>query len=200
MQSTYIFSIHFFCYWMMVVLYDENIPPKIFWKSALSSLKNQLIFTYPLFILLFKYYPLKYDNLLLSFGYIPILIISGDIYFYMTHRPLHSKWLFKYHKSHHTGVVHVAKSLDADGFEHVFGNIGSFINGVLILWYFGYIINIYTLGVWVGISTFNTCLSHSNLKCNLDDGVHLLHHKYIKYNYGTGLYLCDRLMGTYKKV
>ena len=133
MLTTYIFSIHFFCYWTMVYLYDKDIPPKNFWKSALSSLKNQILYTYPLFFLFFNYYPVNYNNLLLSFGYIPILIISGDLYFYMTHRPLHSKWLFKYHKSHHTGVVHVAKSLDADGFEHVFGNIGSFINGVLIL-------------------------------------------------------------------
>jgi lathosterol oxidase len=126
--------------------------------------------------------------------------MTGDCYFYLTHRPLHTKWLFKYHKAHHTGIIHVAKSLDADALEHVFGNIGSFVSGILILWYFGHIINFYTICIWVGISTLSVCSSHSNLKCHFDDGVHQKHHKYIKYNYGNGFYICDRLMGTYKKL
>jgi len=43
----------------------------------------------------------------------------------------------------------------------------------------------------------NTCISHSNKKSSLDSGDHLSHHKYLKYNYGFGIYLLDRLLGTY---
>jgi len=183
----------------MVYLYDKNVSTDVFCKSALLSMKNQVIYTYPIINILFRYYPVSYDNFLLSFCYLPVLTVTGDIYFYITHRPLHTKLLFPYHKSHHTGKVHVAKSLDADGLEHVFGNLGSFLCGILLLQYLGYIIHIYVLGLWVGFATLNTCLSHSNYNCRLDDGLHYLHHKSLRFNYGTGLYIMDRLMGSYKE-
>ena len=199
MNVNYSFLIHFICYWFMVNLYDNDVPSKIFYRSALLSLKNQILYTYPCIYIFFKYYPINYDNFLLSFGYLPILIIISDIYFYMTHRPLHTKLLFNFHQSHHTGIIHVAKSLDADGIEHIFGNLGSFLSGILFLQYFGYTIHIYVLNLWIGIATINTCLSHSNLRCVLDDGVHKIHHKKLRCNYGTGLYIMDRLMGSYIK-
>ena len=198
MIEIYIFLIHFICYWSMVYEYDKSVPPQIFWKSAKNSLKNQILYTLPSIYLLVNYYPIKYDNILLSFGYIPFLVVAGDCYFYITHRPLHTKILFNLHKSHHNGIVHVAKSLDADGIEHIVGNLGSFIIGILLFQYFGYIINIYVLEFWVGFSTINTCISHSNKNCLLDDGNHQTHHKYLKCNYGTGLYILDRCFGSYK--
>ena len=199
MNSNSIFFIHFVCYWTMVALYDKNVPAKTFYKSALLSLKNQILYTYPIIYFLFKYYPISYDNFLISICYLPVLVITGDLYFYISHRPLHSKLLFKYHKSHHTGLIHVAKSLDADALEHIFGNIGSFLCGILLLWYFNYIINIYILAFWVGSITLNTCISHSNNNCSLDNGVHKLHHKYLNCNYGTGLYIIDKLCGSFEK-
>lgn len=198
MISINVFLVHFICYWTMVYLYDKDVPTATFNRSALLSLKNQIFYTYPTINILFRYYPVKYDNLILSIGYLPLLVVTGDIYFYFTHRPLHTKWFFKYHKSHHTGKIHVAKSLDADGIEHIVGNLGSFLCGILLLQYYGYIINIYILGFWVGLATFNTCLSHSNYNSQLDNGIHYLHHKNLRCNYGTGLYLMDRLTGSYK--
>jgi sterol desaturase/sphingolipid hydroxylase (fatty acid hydroxylase superfamily) len=111
---------------------------------------------------------------------------------------MHSKWLYHLHKHHHTGSVCVAKSLDANALEHIIGNLGSFIIGVVCLWYFGVIINIYMVGGWVGFVTINTCISHSNFQCTIDSGNHLNHHKYLNCNYGFGLYLMDRLTGTFK--
>ena len=32
-----------------------------------------------------------------------------------------------------------------------------------------------------------------------DKGIHNIHHKYLKYNFGTGFYIMDRIMGTYKE-
>lgn len=200
MITTNIFLIHFICYWTMVYLYDKNVQKKILYKSCLLSLKNQFMYTYPVIHILFKYYPISYNDLFLSFCYLPVLVVTGDIYFYITHRPLHTKLLFKYHKTHHQGFIHVAKSLDADGYEHVIGNLGSFLCGILLLQYLGYIIHIYVLGLWVGVATLNTCISHSNLNCYLDNGVHKQHHKSLKHNFGTGLYIVDRIMCSYKNI
>jgi sterol desaturase/sphingolipid hydroxylase (fatty acid hydroxylase superfamily) len=193
-----LFFIHIICYWTIVFLYDKNVPINDLKIAAYSSLKNQVLYTLPSTVIFFNNYPTNYEHFLSSFGYLPILIISSDCYFYITHRPMHCKWLYHMHKHHHTGSVCVAKSLDANALEHIVGNLGSFIIGILFLWYFGLIINIYIVGGWVGLVTINTCISHSNLQCLLDSGKHLNHHKYLNCNYGFGLYLMDRLGGTYK--
>lgn len=195
------FNIHFIIYWYMVFLYDmtnDKIPKKVLSKSIKNSIKNQFTITLPSLILFYYYYPIQYDNLLSSFLYYPILIIIGDCYFYLSHRPLHTKLLYKYHQTHHTGIIHVSKSLDADCIEHIFGNIGSFIIGVLLLQHHGLILNIYAFNIWLGISTFNVCLSHSNGQNKYDDKIHYNHHKYLNCNYGTGFYLLDKIMGSYK--
>lgn len=196
MIGLYLFSIHISCYWTMVYIYDKNVIED-YKNSVIGSIKNQILYTLPSTLIFFNYYPIEYNNFLLSFLYIPFLIVISDSYFYITHRPLHTKWLYHLHKSHHTGEVCVAKSLDSDGLEHIVGNLGSFISGILILWYYGYIINIYIIGMWIAIITINVCISHSNGKCSLDSGNHLSHHKHLKHNYGFGIYLLDRLLGTY---
>tara|TARA_B100001093_G_C26852697_1_gene1025855 strand:- start:729 stop:1319 length:591 start_codon:yes stop_codon:yes gene_type:complete len=196
MEELILFFIHVICYWTMVFLYDNNMYDNSLAVS--SSLKNQVLYTLPTTFIFSNIYPIHYDNFIDSFLYFPILIISSDCYFYITHRPLHSNLLYKYHKHHHTGDVCVAKSLDANGLEHVVGNLGSFFIGIFLLWYFGIILNIYFIGTWVGFATVNTCISHSNFQCSLDTGSHFLHHKHRRCNYGFGLYLMDRMMGTYK--
>jgi sterol desaturase/sphingolipid hydroxylase (fatty acid hydroxylase superfamily) len=193
-----VFLLHFICYWSLVIIYDKNVPKKVFYKSVMLSLKNQLLYTYPSICILFIYYPISYDNFLFSFLYLPFLVASGDIYFYISHRPLHSKLFFKFHKHHHTGIIHVAKSLDADGLEHVLGNLGSFLCGILVLQYFEHTINIYIICLWVCMVTVNVCISHSNNKCDIDNGLHKTHHKKLNCNYGNGFYIMDRIFGTYK--
>ena len=93
----------------------------------------------------------------------------------------------------------VAKSLDANGLEHVFGNLGSFMFGIMVLWYFNIVINFYVISSWFGFVTICTCINHSNNKCALDNNIHFNHHKYRNCNYGFGLYLMDRVMNTYKE-
>ena len=160
-----LFLIHFICYWIMVFLYDMNVPLNDLNDAISSSLKNQFLVTLPSTYLFFNNYPIVYDDFLSSIFYIPILIITSDCYFYVVHRPLHSPWLYHLHKHHHTGSVCVAKSLDAHYLEHFFANLGSFIIGIAMLWYYGYIINIYVIGGWIGFATINTCISHSNFQC-----------------------------------
>ena len=197
MHTIIMFGLHILSYWGMVYVYD--VKRDISWLfAAADSLRNQLFITLPATFLFLKWYPIQYDNLLYSIASLPIIIISGDIYFYLSHRPLHTKYFWHLHKSHHQGKVCVAKSLDADILEHFIGNLGSFVIGFLVLNYFNFIVNIYIVHLWALIATINTCISHSAGNAPFDTGVHHIHHKSLKYNFGTGLYLMDRLLGSYK--
>ena len=195
-----LFYIHCICYWLMVLIYDKNVPLKDYNNAVVSSLKNQILYTLPITVIFFNYYPINYNDFIYSIGYLPFLIVTSDGYFYLTHRPLHTKAFYHLHKHHHTGIVCVAKSLDAGAIEHIIGNLGSFIIGILLLWYCNCIVNIYIFGGWIGFVTLNTCISHSNKTCFLDSGNHLHHHKYLNSNYGFGLYTIDRLIGTFGKL
>jgi len=186
----------------MVYAYDikkQNIKISTLITPIKNSLRNQIFITLPTIFLFLQWYPIQHDNLLYSIASLPIIIISGDVYFYLSHRPLHTKYLWHLHKSHHQGTVCVAKSLDANMLEHLLGNLGSFAAGFLFLRYYNFIVNIYVVYLWVLISTINTCISHSGGEAPYDSKVHYLHHKLLKYNFGTGLYLIDRLVGSYKK-
>ena len=103
-------------------------------------------------------------------------------------------------KTHHRGKVHVAKSLDADLIEHLIGNLGSFIAPFILFHIMDIPFNMIIYNIWVAIATLNTCVSHLGYKAFGDKGVHNLHHKYLKCNYGTGFYILDRLLGTYKEI
>ena len=195
-SSLMICLIHFVCYWGMVAIYDDICKGDCA-IAMKNSFKNQLFGTFPFIIIFSDYYPIYYGDFLLSLGYLPILVVTGDIYFYICHRPFHSKLLWQFHKTHHTGTLCVAKALDADLLEHVVANIGSFSIGLFILQYFGYTMNIYVLYLWVAISTLNTCISHSNGQCKYDDCTHYLHHKIRFCNYGTGFYIMDRLFNSH---
>ena len=201
MIATNVFLIHLTCYWIMVYLYDKNVIYD--WTILLDepvrlSLKNQFFYTYPTINIIFSYYPENYENFLSSLLYIPLLAVYNDIYFFVMHRPLHTKYLYKYHKSHHTGKTRVAKSLDSDMLEHIVGNLGSFFSGIFLLQYFGYIMNVYVLFLWVGIATVNVCVSHIGEDKLSNTNPHYIHHKRRKCNYGSGIYLMDRLVGTYR--
>ena len=105
----------------------------------------------------------------------------------------------KYHKLHHSDIVSVAKSLDADALEHLLCNLGSFLIGFYILSCLDIILNVYVICFWTMLATINTCSSHSSDIGPYDSGVHKKLHELLKYNYGTGFYIMDRLFGSYKK-
>ena len=202
MHVLIMFGLHILSYWGMVYAYDikkQNLKITPFIAAVKNSLRNQICVTLPATFLFLQWYPIQYDNLLYSIVSLPIIIISGDVYFYLSHRPLHTKYLWHLHKVHHQGKVCVAKSLDADILEHLLGNLGSFIAGFIFLRYFNFIVNIYVIYFSTLLATINTCISHSAGRAPFDSGIHHLHHKRLKYNFGTGLYLMDRLMGSYKK-
>ena len=48
------------------------------------------------------------------------------------------------------------------------------------------------------MATINVSISHSDSGSKYDNNIHNIHHKYLKYNYGTGFYIMDRLFNSYK--
>jgi len=181
------FLVHFACYWGMVFLYDET-PLSI---ASLNSLKNQVLCTLPLSFVV----PTSVDTHWTQWFWGPFLcIVLSDVYFFCSHILLH-KFMWNHHKTHHSGKVHVAKSLDADLLEHLICNLGSFVFPFLFFTPGDAFVNF-----WSVASTINTCISHVGHPILGDCGIHLLHHKHLKWNYGTGFYMMDRLFGTYRGV
>ncbi len=191
-----IYLIHIMSYWGVCSYYDNlYINIKNLDESVKGSIKNQIFITLPFIYLFFQKYPIEYNNLIVSVSLLPFLISSADIYFYMTHRFAH-KYLWFIHKYHHRGKNFAVKSLDAHMLEHLFCNLGSIIFGIYLLKYLTVILNIYVICLWICLITINTCLTHTELYDN--NGDHLIHHKYLHFNYGIGFYTMDKFFGTYK--
>ena len=163
----------------MVALYGT------FDEAALHSLKNQFLCTLPLSLLVPTQSYSHYHWL-----YLPILVVMSDIYFFCTHITMH-KYLWSWHKHHHRGKVQVAKSLDASLPEHLICNLGSFVFPFVF-----FTPSTPILCTWVAVSTVSTCISHIGYTTLGDKGRHLHHHRHLHCNYGTGLYVMDRLCGT----
>lgn len=115
-----------------------------------------------------------------------------DILFYVCHRILHTKPMYKrFHKLHHDIKNPV-------GFSSLYTSITEL--------YFGNILPVYlplillsshsiTVNVWIVVTTLNTIiLSHSGYKCLA--GFHDLHHEKFNVNYGV-LFLMDKIFGTF---
>ena len=93
MHVLIMFGLHILSYWGMVYVYD--VKRDISWLiAATDSLRNQICVTLPTTFLFLQWYPIQYDNLLYSIASLPIIIISGDVYFYLSHRPLHTCLLY----------------------------------------------------------------------------------------------------------
>lgn len=127
-----------------------------------------------------------------SFWVLPLWVVLSDAIFTATHRLLHTKPLYWIHKQHHSSNnatgTYSTSTFDSHPLEFFFGNITTALIPTLLVrgtetvqW------------IWFLSATINTILGH------FQEGPHLVHHRRVKYNYGQGFYLWDKLFGTYIK-
>jgi lathosterol oxidase len=123
-------------------------------------------------------------NILLS-------ILSYDLWFYISHVLLHTPYLYKYHKLHHSKTE--PEFLDTylgDSFESIFQGVGTFIPFIV------YKYSIVDIIIILSFLNIRGMLRHDKRGMWIVGNHHLLHHKYPQYNYGE--YWIDYLCGTLK--
>ena len=203
---TTLFLLHFVTYWSVSIFFlvvdwfcldKSHNNWKKYPKAIKTSLVNQLTISLPTVYLC--------DNLINSaldtnsnswflYGFKIFLLVNlSNIFFYITHRLLHTKWIYKMiHYKHHEFIEPVAcATLYAHPIEHLFSNVLSFIVPFILIG-----TTYYTMLCLIFIGTLISMIAHIQYKILPTPNNHLVHHKLYKYNYGFGDYL-DILFGTY---
>ena len=125
-----------------------------------------------------------------KFNFIPFFswLFLSEIFFTVSHRLFHTKYLYRYHKQHHlNNPSYTTSSFDAAVPEFLIGNIATAIIPIYII-PGTFIMQV----IYIIFVVYNVVLSHCQ------EGAHTIHHKTHNYNYGQGLYLLDRMFGTYR--
>lgn len=103
-----------------------------------------------------------------------ILIIGAELWFYVSHRLLHTKILYRYHKIHHQfNIPHSWVTLYCHPLEMIFSNIMTNI-WTLIFMNYDYAV----LLIWNIMIGINSTLGHSFA------GPHRIHHQKLIHNFG----------------
>ena len=93
--------------------------------------------------------------------------------------------LYRIHKFHHIDSITAAvAATDAHPLEHLLINLGAVAIGP-ILWNGHY----QTLIIWTALTTIFPCLTHCGYTVPFIGKEHLLHHIYLKCNYGNSYIL-----------
>ena len=132
--------------------------------------------------------PFNYYHIL----HIPISSFLVDFSFYFYHYLFHQPFLYKFHKVHHQIKRPICISaLYLHPIDLIFGNILPLFLPIFIL-QSSYEI----LCIWTFITVFETVYcAHSGMEGRGNE--HDKHHKYFVCNYGSGFYICDKLLKTY---
>jgi len=122
-----------------------------------------------------------------------ISILSYDIWFYISHVLLHTKFLYKYHKEHHVNTK--PRFLDTyvgHILEGPFQGIGMFVPYLFISY-------TYTqTGLILMFLNIRGMMRHDDRCSFIIGNHHLIHHQYPNYNYGE--YWIDYLCKTNKLI
>ncbi len=195
--------------------------PKVFSQPQLVSTIIKGIIRYQVSLILFSpvlYYLLDLGGPIDFRGPTPsiftilwqlvLFVICEDSLFYWGHYLFHTKYLYKYHKEHHSftqpiGIVAVL----SDPAE-------SLLQIQIAVWLAPALLphkHIFTLMLWVLVRVHQTVYAHGGYelpyihwkyyfpKIFMGCRPHDYHHRTSLHNYGSTLQLWDRIMGTYKE-
>lgn len=200
------FCIHMLTYWLLsfnFYLLDLKYldPTNINWKkynlAIRTTLFNQFVITLPTIFLLRTHIQNSVEasqNDTLQISIIKMILISNlsNITFYLLHRLLHYKKMFKYiHYKHHEFVEPIAAAAYySHPIEHLFANTLSFLIPYILIG------TTYSMMIFLIIFvTVITVIEHTTYIIFND---HVLHHKFYKYNFSFGSYI-DRIFQTNHK-
>ena len=196
-KTMHMFIIPFFSSWLYIVAsyYDytqnkEQYSAKLQQKHIEKLFWNVFVFQpLSLGVILYIRPPVDtYHSLSAEILYVLIQIGFGEVWFYTIHYIIHTKYLYRFHKTHHENneVIGIF-ALYAHPFDAIVTNIGS----IILLHYIIHfsVFHVYFIGT---IAIVNTVISsHTGTKV----GFHQLHHKRFTCNYGMN-YFMDKLFGT----
>lgn len=185
-------------------LFNNQLKDNLFWVflSAVPIWTLYEVFTLWLFANNYVYF-LKWDfypiYLTILFFLIPIIF---DIHFYLVHRFLHLKFLYKLaHNVHHRNInPNPWSGLAMHPIEHILYFSGVLIHLIIPSHPFIAIWHLYitALAPAGGHSGFDKIELNKNLLIDNGDYFHYLHHKHFECNYSSGgANFIDKLFGTY---
>lgn len=185
-----LFLAHIISYWTTVYIYVQRLNQwsEESWDVIKNVLINQFMIT-PMYWFLFQNYPdpLPPQNFIWQ---LPAIVILTDIIFYVCHRVFHlNKTLYMHvHEQHHEYDPPIAPAaLYSHPIEHLCINLSSTVFPMFIV-KASFPVALF----WTIAASINVVVAHSNIH----GGAHTNHHKYKTCNYGVGLLLCDRIVGT----
>lgn len=123
---------------------------------------------------------------------ISIAILIGDLWLYLSHRLLHHRWFYRFHKQHHTYTApHALTGLYAHPVEYILSNHLSMMIPLKI-------ISLHTLApIESAVVALDILISHTGRNNNHPSAkYHTLHHERHNCNYSFA-YVSDMLFGTY---
>ena len=174
---------HFLIYWLCCYIVEKG---QLNWNNdMIVVLINQIILT-PFFLYLILPH-IQFNATLNICLLIFLYVFYHNICFYLIHRLLHTKILYKYvHYLHHAYINPRGwVALYSDEIEHLLLNLFPIAVGPICL---GTSKN--TLLLWLTIASITAVVSHHIKKS------HWKHHRHFKYNYGAGPIPLDIIFGT----
>ena len=197
MQHFISYCFHFITYWVTSIIFIildhiNNKHTKEINHIIKEILSIQIFIDIPLITIADMYYPITNQlELIHAIWQLPCLFIIHDILFYCLHRMIHTRTLYKYHKTHHKlKNISGVSAFRSGKIEHIFLNIlPAYLTPIFLRF------NTILLLFWITMATINVVCVHSGY--GLFDKKHEAHHKYLNVNYGVGVYMCDKLFNTY---